>query len=319
MPKQAMPRLALGAVLLAAASVALAQAPAGGEVLPLQRGAKGEAVLHAQVLLDRARFPTGEIDASFGSNMQRALQAWQRQQGLSASGKLDGRSWAALSRDTAPPLASYSITEADVAGPFQAIPEDMMEKAALPALGYASAEEALAERFHAAPALLRRLNPDKDFGRVGEAIMVPNVDAGMPLPQGAKVVIDRSDLSVALLDDAGQVLARFPATIGSKHDPPPLGLWKIKGVARNPPFHYNPQLFWDGEKGHAKATIAPGPNNPVGVVWVDLSKPHYGIHGTPEPRNIGKTQSHGCIRLSNWDAQLLAAAVRPGMPALLRR
>ncbi|HEY0916375.1 MAG TPA: L,D-transpeptidase, partial [Solimonas sp.] len=112
---------------------------------------------------------------------------------------------------------------------------------------------------------------------------------------------------------------RFPATIGSRHDPLPLGKWKINGVSRDPPFHYNPKLFWDAEEGHSKAKIPPGPNNPVGVVWIDLSKPHYGIHGTPEPRTIGKTQSHGCIRLSNWDAAALADAVKPGTPALLQR
>jgi lipoprotein-anchoring transpeptidase ErfK/SrfK len=98
----------------------------------------------------------------------------------------------------------------------------------------------------------------------------------------------------------------------------PIGDWKIKGVARDPEFHYNPALFWDADSAHAKATIAAGPNNPVGVVWVDLSKDHYGIHGTPEPSTIGKTQSHGCIRLTNWDAQALAAAVAPGMDAVLQ-
>jgi lipoprotein-anchoring transpeptidase ErfK/SrfK len=284
----------------------------------LARGAKGLPVLRAQVLLDRAHFPTGEIDAEFGSNMQRALAAWQRRHSLKPSGRLDAPTWEALARDTTPVLATYRIADADIAGPYQAIPEDMMEKAKLPALAYVSAEEALAERFHVSPELLRLLNPGKDFNRAGEEIVVPNVSR-TALPAASKIVVDRSDLSVALVDEQGQVAARFPATIGSRHDPLPLGRWKIKGVSRNPPFHYNPKLFWDAEEGHAKARIPPGPNNPVGVVWIDLSKPHYGIHGTPEPGTIGKTQSHGCIRLSNWDAAALADAVKPGTPALLQR
>lgn len=310
---------------LALATGAMAAPQAGGEATdsidstpPLARGAKGLAVLRAQVLLDRAHFPSGEIDAQYGSNMHRAVAAWQRRHKLPVTGRLGDKDWAVLAGDRTPALAQYRVSDADAAGPYQAIPEDMMEKARLPALNYTSAEEALAERFHVSPQLLRILNPDKDFGRVGEEIVVPNVNRAA-LPAAARVVVDRSDLSVSLVDEQGAVAARFPATIGSQHDPLPLGKWKINGVSRNPPFHYNPKLFWDAEEGHAKAKIPPGPNNPVGVVWIDLSKPHYGIHGTPEPRTIGKTQSHGCIRLSNWDAAALADAVKPGTPALLQR
>jgi lipoprotein-anchoring transpeptidase ErfK/SrfK len=138
------------------------------------------------------------------------------------------------------------------------------------------------------------------------------------LAKADKVVVDRSDATVSLIDAAGRTVAQFPATMGSEHDPLPLGEWKIQGVAHTPAFHYNPALFWDANPSHAKATIAPGPNNPVGVVWIDLSKDHYGIHGTPEPSTIGKTQSHGCIRLTNWDALALSDAVSPGMVALLQ-
>jgi len=286
---------------------------------PLQRGAKGPGVLRAQVLLDRAHFSTGEIDAIFGANMQRAVAAYQQRHRLPVSGELDERTWEQLDRDAVPVLMTYRLTEADVAGPFQAIPEEMEDKAKLPALGYASAEEAIAERFHLSPALLRQLNPDKDLARAGEDLVVPYVVGAAPLPAAAQVIVDRSDLSVSVVDEQGDIAARFPATIGSRHDPLPLGRWKINGVSRDPPFHYNPRLFWDAEAGDQKARIAPGPNNPVGVVWIDLSKPHYGIHGTPEPGKIGKTQSHGCIRLSNWDAALLAEAVKPGTPARLRR
>jgi lipoprotein-anchoring transpeptidase ErfK/SrfK len=137
--------------------------------------------------------------------------------------------------------------------------------------------------------------------------------------KAARVVVDGSGPWVAALDAQGRALAVYPATAGSQHDPLPLGDWKINGVSRRPPFNYNPDLFWDAEEGHGKARIPPGPNNPVGVVWIDLSKPHYGIHGTPEPSTIGKTQSHGCIRLTNWDADELAGMVAAGTPVVIRK
>jgi lipoprotein-anchoring transpeptidase ErfK/SrfK len=148
--------------------------------------------------------------------------------------------------------------------------------------------------------------------------MVPNTAVGPPTP-GAAIEVDGLDLAVRVLDDGGKVIARYPASVGSEHDPLPIGRFTIRGVARNPPFHYNPQLFWDARPSHAAATIAPGPNNPVGVVWIDLSKEHYGIHGTPEPSRISRTESHGCIRLTNWDATRLAEQVHPGIPAILTR
>lgn len=148
--------------------------------------------------------------------------------------------------------------------------------------------------------------------------MVPNVGAERALPKAASLVVDRSASTLTLLDAGGKVIAQVPASTGSEHDPLPIGQWKVNGVARNPPFHYNPKLFWDARPEENKATIPPGPNNPVGVVWIDLSKDHYGIHGTPEPGKIGKTQSHGCIRLANWDAARVADAVGPGTPVVLQ-
>lgn len=274
------------------------------------------ALLRAQVLLDRAHFSPGEIDARGGTNTTRALAAFQRHRGLTPSGELDAETWQVLTADAPAALVEHTVTADELAGPMRALPEDMMEKAELDALGFESALEALGERFHAAPALLQRLNPGVEFA-AGQRILVPNVRDAAPLAAPDRVVVSKSDSVVRLLDAEGTVFAQFPASTGSEHDPLPIGDWTIEGVATNPTFHYNPALFWDADPSHAKAVLAPGPNNPVGTVWIDLSKPHYGIHGTPEPANIGKTQSHGCIRMTNWSARRVAEVVRPGMTAVL--
>lgn len=308
----------LAPVLLWAGSAIAASAALDSANEPTTRsGAAG--MLRAQVLLERAHFSPGEIDASGGDSTRRAIAAFQRARGLPDSGKLDEATWTALNSDNTPVLVAYTVTAQDVAGPFTAkISSDIMENAALPQLGYTNVAEALGERFRASPKLLQRLNPGKPLDIAGTELQVPNLADVPPPPAAASIVVDKSESTVELLDAEGKAIAQYPATTGSRHDPLPIGEWKITGVSIDPTFHYNPELFWDAEPEHAKARIAPGPNNPVGVAWIDLSKPHYGIHGTPEPATIGKTESHGCIRVTNWSAREMTQSVKPGIPALLQ-
>jgi lipoprotein-anchoring transpeptidase ErfK/SrfK len=276
------------------------------------------AILRAQVLLDRAHFGAGEIDGATGSNMKAALAGFQKAHDIAGDGTLDSATWAALNADPSDALVTYTLQDSDVTGPFQPIPEDMAAKAKMTTLGFASVEEALGERFHASPALLKRLNPGKDFTRAGEQIVVPNVEGAAPLPKGGKIVVSKAAKTLTLYDTAGKIVAQFPSSTGSEHDPLPLGEWKVNGISKNPVFWYNPKLFWDAKPGESKAKIPPGPNNPVGVAWIDLSKDHYGIHGTPVPSSIGKTQSHGCIRLTNWDVATLMTSVGAGTQVVLQ-
>lgn len=274
------------------------------------------AVVRLQILLDRAHFSPGQIDGQYGDNLHAALEGYQASHHLALTGIGDADTWQSLNMDSEPVLVPYTITPQDLAGPFEKVPPDMMQQAQLPSLGYESPEDELGERFHINPTLLARLNPTKNLENAGEQIVVPNVQRDYKV-QAAKVVVSKSPRTVTAFAPDGGVLAQYPATIGSEHDPLPVGDWKILGVQQNPAFYYNPDLFWDAKPEDSKARIAPGPRNPVGVVWIALSKEHYGIHGTPRPAEIGHTESHGCIRLTNWDAEELSKMVKRGTPAIL--
>ncbi len=270
-----------------------------------------------QILLCRAHFSVGEIDGNAGASFQHAVSGYQTAGGLKVTGRVDQATWKRLMSDAAPVLVKYTITPEDVLGPFEKAPVDMMEKAKLPRLGYESAVEGLGEKFHISPALLRKLNPGRKLDKAGVDIFVPSIEKE-PLPKAASVSVSKSIMVVSALDASGKVIAQYPATIGSEKDPLPIGSWVVTTVLRNPAFFYDPSLFWNAEATDEKAKIAAGPNNPVGLVWIGLSKLHYGIHGTPEPSTVGHTQSHGCIRLTNWDALELAGIVGPKTPVHLK-
>jgi len=279
-------------------------------------GSSGVRVLRAQILMDRARFSPGEIDGRFGPDLEIAVKGFQERHQLKPTGIVDGEMWSLLSKDTDDLLINYTITSQDIRDPLVAIPTDVQEQAKLKRMGYQTADERVAELFHISPQLLIELNPDKKFSTVGEEILVPRLTRA-PATRAARVVVSKSKRTVTALAGNGTVLAQYPATMGGPHDPLPIGSWKIATVQPNPVFYYNPERFWSAKQDGSKAQLPPGPNNPAGTVWMGLSKRHYGIHGSPEPGTVRRTESFGCIRLTNWDASDLSKMVRVGTPAIL--
>lgn len=273
-------------------------------------------VLKAEILLDRAHAPPGVIDGKLGGNVTKAIAVFEQTHGLSVDGKLTQVVWDALGGDNAAPvLGTYEITKEDVAGPFYPdLPSDYAELAKLPSSGYHSPAEMFGERFHMDKRFLQALNPGADFGVAGTKIIVAQVESLPLVSKIARIDVDKAKGQVQAYDAQNNLIVAYPATIGSEELPSPSGSYTVKGVAWHPVYSYDPKKNFQQGKNTERLTLPAGPNNPVGAVFIALSKPTYGIHGTPDPSKIDKTRSHGCVRLTNWNAQELAHIVRFGIP-----
>jgi lipoprotein-anchoring transpeptidase ErfK/SrfK len=293
----------------------------------------GSTALRIQILLDRAGFSPGMIDGTWGKNAAKALSFFRTSATADTSGQspkgdpssvIDQSEYQQLlaAAGSADVITTYSVTADDVKGPFVRIPENVYEKAKISCLCYTSPLELLTEKFHATARLLKQLNPGVDLTKVaaGTSLTVPNVaDTAAPASGTvAKLIISKTGYWTHAVDSSGRVLYHFPSTLGAGYDPSPTGDFHVTGIAHNPAFHYDPKLFAEVPDTKPTARLPAGPNSPVGVVWMGLSKPHYGIHGTESPETIGYASSHGCVRLTNWDALRLSKLVRPGLPVVFQ-
>lgn len=266
-----------------------------------------------QVFLDREGASPGVIDGRMGLNVSKAVHAYEKISGETLDPNNSEDILARLGLDGGLPIMDYTITSADAAGPYVAqIPEDYSKKAALPSMAYTSVTEALGERFHMDENYLKELNPGKDFTIPGTIVKVINPGANRS-GMVSKIIADKARKQVFAYGPMGELIAAYPASIGSDDTPSPSGIHLVARVAFDPNYTYNPKINFQQGANTKVLTVPPGPNGPVGTVWIALDKPTYGIHGTPDPSRIGKTQSHGCIRLTNWDARELAKMVKPGV------
>ncbi len=339
--KQILMPFLIGTTALAAAAVAQQPQPAS-QARPSAEAERPQidgTIFHAQVLLDRAGFSPGVIDGQAGMVFKDALRGFQKARGLEETGELDQETRAALLQDGRPSTAMLRIDESDAVGPFFQIPKEPEDQARMQRLGYRNLLEKLAEKFHTSPQTIVALNDPKTVLRAGTVLRLPNVlpgsrtygelkpDVAQVLsdlnihpdqPKAERVVVDKSDKLVRVFDKEDRLIAQFPATLGSDKDPLPLGNWKVNTVAYNPPFKYQPKLFWDVEDDEKEQMLPPGPNGPVGIAWIDLTREHIGIHGTNSPETIKRAESHGCVRLTNWDVARLTRMIKDGMEVVFQ-
>ena len=312
-----MPPLAFAlALLLAPALPISARTPATPATAPTTIPAG----LALQIRLERVRFSPGEIDGNPGGNTRRALAGYQAFRGLPVTGEADAATLAALQAEVGdtPLMGEYTLTQADIDYPYAAIPGGFMAQSRMKALSYSSIGEKIGEAVRSSPALLRALNPGADWSTAGTVLRVPNVAELPALQKADHVLVDESDKTLQLIDAQGQAYAQFPITSGTARFPLPVGEWKVTGISADPWYNYDPKLISTARSGDRKTRLPPGPNGPVGTMWIGLTKPHYGLHGTPNPQLIGRTQSNGCVRLTNWSAHDVAGALAVGTSVVMQ-
>jgi lipoprotein-anchoring transpeptidase ErfK/SrfK len=274
-------------------------------------------IVKLQILLDRAHFSPGEIDGKLGENAQKALSAFAETNELDLGKAITPDLWSKLAGlGDGSAIVDYKITNEDLKGPFlKKLPAKMEDMKYLQALNYTSPREALAEKFHMSEELLQAINPGKQFDKAGETIAVANVGQQNSMPI-ARVEVDKTRQTLKAFDASGKLLAVFPATVGSSEKPTPSGTLRVTAINQDPTYRYNPDYKFKGVKSKKPFTIKPGPNNPVGSTWINLSAEGYGIHGIADPGKVSKSASHGCIRLTNWDARTLSANIKRGTPVV---